>query len=308
MFKDPADERQRVWNYGFTLTDSNVHEERLNVRARISQTSREMLYRNGQVVELPGIPRQHHAVLRAASGAQQLLVSLGAVLKIPVLKDVCTWFSTCTSITDFEVPHMNRFPIRMLPAGFADNMDVQQDVVHFLSAFGSTITGFDVVGRLLRRPGMVSLPCTPSTGQRRAASSGCRLGGGTLKTLALYPHLQHVLNAGGLLLIDGLNASLHPLLVHGVIQIFLDPARNSLHAQLLFTSHDSWILNAEILRRNEIWTAEKHDGASSLYSLAEFKLENKENVRKDAGYMKNYLLGRYGGIPDMRPLRIREDG
>ena len=131
------------------------------------------------------------------------------------------------------------------------------------------------------------------------------LGRGTLKTLALYPHLQHVLNAGGLLLIDGLNASLHPLLVHGVIQIFLDPARNSLHAQLLFTSHDSWILNAEILRRNEIWTAEKHDGTSSLYSLAEFKLENKENVRKDAGYMKNYLLGRYGG--SSRPGEFRPE-
>jgi len=94
---------------------------------------------------------------------------------------------------------------------------------------------------------------------------------GTLKMFALYPLLQNVLDTGGVLFVDELNARLHPLLVRTVVITFLNPETNPKHAQLIFTSHDAWQLNSNMLRRDEVWFVEKADtGISTLYSLADF--------------------------------------
>ena len=86
---------------------------------------------------------------------------------------------------------------------------------------------------------------------------------------------------------------------------FLDPEINTNHAQLIFTSHDSWQLNGNILRRDEIWfTEKKKDGTSSLYSLADFILKEGTSVRWDTNFQKNYLLGKYGAIPSMKPFDL----
>ena len=112
--------------------------------------------------------------------------------------------------------------------------------------------------------------------------------------------LQDVLSTGGVFFIDELNARLHPLLVRTFIITFLDPSINVNHAQLVFTSHDSWQLNGNILRRDEIWFTEKDaDGISVLYSLADFVDEDGTKIRKDENYEKNYLLGKYGAIPTL---------
>ena len=82
---------------------------------------------------------------------------------------------------------------------------------------------------------------------------------------------------------------------------FLNPEINTKNAQLIFTSHDSWQLNGNILRRDEIWFAEKTlDGVSTLYSLADFVDEDGVKIRKDENYEKNYLLGKYGAIPSLK--------
>ena len=69
------------------------------------------------------------------------------------------------------------------------------------------------------------------------------------------------------------------------------------------TSHDSWQLNGNLLRRDEIWFTEKNkDGISSLYSLADFINEDGLKIRKDENYEKNYVLGKYGAIPSLKAL------
>ena len=117
---------------------------------------------------------------------------------------------------------------------------------------------------------------------------------------ALYPMLQDVLDKGGVFFIDELNARLHPLLVRAFIITFLNPDINKNYAQLIFTSHDSWQLSADILRRDEIWFTDKDkNGISTLYSLADFADESGAKIRKDENYEKNYLLGKYGAIPTL---------
>ena len=130
---------------------------------------------------------------------------------------------------------------------------------------------------------------------------------GTRKMFALYPFLQDALEHGSILLIDELNARLHPLLVRNFLLAFLDPDINPNHAQIIFTTHDAWQLSNHLLRRDEIWFTEKdQDGASSLYSLADFIDEDGVKIRKDENYEKNYLLGKYGAIPDLRSLDVRK--
>ena len=101
--------------------------------------------------------------------------------------------------------------------------------------------------------------------------------------------------------IDELNARLHPLLVRNFIITFLNPEINVNHAQLIFTTHEAWLLANNLLRRDEIWFTEKDsDGATTLYSLADFVDEDGVKIRKDESFEKNYLLGKYGAIPELK--------
>lgn len=108
--------------------------------------------------------------------------------------------------------------------------------------------------------------------------------------------------------IDELNARLHPLLVRNFLLTFLNPEINKNHAQLLFTTHDTWQLSNQLLRRDEIWFVEKDErGVSELYSLADFVDEEGSRIRKDESYEKNYMVGKYGAIPMLKALDIFKD-
>ena len=112
-----------------------------------------------------------------------------------------------------------------------------------------------------------------------------------------------MLENGGVYFIDELNARLHPLLVRNFVLTFLNPELNINHAQLLFTTHDSWQLSNDFLRRDEIWfTGKDQDGVSMLYSLADFVDEDGLKIRKDESYSKNYMLGKYGAIPSLKAI------
>ena len=125
---------------------------------------------------------------------------------------------------------------------------------------------------------------------------------------ALYSELQEVISKGSVLFIDELNARLHPLLVPNFILIFLNPEINVNHAQLIITTHDTWQLSNQLLRRDEIWFTEKDkQGISTLYSLADFIDEDGSRIRKDENYEKNYLLGKYGAIPTLKTIDIFQE-
>ena len=131
---------------------------------------------------------------------------------------------------------------------------------------------------------------------------------GTLKMFALYPELQEVLEKGSVFFIDELNARLHPLLVRNFLLIFFNPEINVNHAQIIFTTHDTWQLSNQLLRRDEIWFVEKNEkGISTLYSLADFVDEDGTRIRKDESYEKNYLIGKYGAIPTLKSIDILKE-
>lgn len=115
---------------------------------------------------------------------------------------------------------------------------------------------------------------------------------GTIKYVSLaYPIIQ-ALDNGYFLVIDELDSKLHPLLIRKIIVLFNSADTNPKGAQLLFTTHDTFLLSAGLFRRDQIWFTQKDSfGATETYSLAEYK------VRSGSPYEKDYLTGKYGATP-----------
>ncbi len=110
-----------------------------------------------------------------------------------------------------------------------------------------------------------------------------------------------VLAAGRTLLIDEIDASLHPRLSARLLGLFQDPQTNHRGAQLIFTSHDTSLLN--VLNRDEVWLTEKEPGvATRLVALAEF---GDERVRKSVNLERAYLQGRFGAVPEVDQVDMR---
>lgn len=113
---------------------------------------------------------------------------------------------------------------------------------------------------------------------------------GTKTLFALMGALIPTIGDGGLLCIDELDASLHPLLARRLVRMFYSSETEG--SQLLFNTHDAQLLDSGVLRRDQVWFAEKDDaGATHIYPLSDFQPRPHEQLGK------GYLMGRYGAIP-----------
>jgi AAA15 family ATPase/GTPase len=116
---------------------------------------------------------------------------------------------------------------------------------------------------------------------------------GTKKFFTIIGPVLHTLSKGFILVIDEIDARLHPNLCEAIISLFNNPNTNKKNAQLIFATHNANIMTRDMLRRDQIYLVEKDKyGASELYSLLDYK-----KVRSDATYNKDYLMGKYGGVP-----------
>lgn len=113
-------------------------------------------------------------------------------------------------------------------------------------------------------------------------------GGRILKTL----------QEGGIIFVDELEKSLHPYLSKVLVMLFQSERINKKNAQLIFTTHDTNLLDRTIFRKDQVWFTEKNEfGVSELYSLQDFP-----DVREDTPFDKWYLAGKFGGIPDIKSI------
>lgn len=303
-FTIPGDKNEKVYNYGFCIGNVGVTEEWLNYRAKSARKFSRIFYRDGEELDLSGIPKNSRENIRVALEKQVLVVSLGAKLRVAKCKLIRDWFLN-NEFADFGNVFSNYFMSRVLPKDFVEDPKVQKNVIDFFAAFDKQIQGFEVtkvsaadeandevyrIDALHKKIGSNEMAKIP-LGEESA---------GTLKMFSLYPTLQQIMGNGGVLFVDELNARLHPLLVRNFILLFANQEINVNHAQLLFTTHDTWQLSNQLLRRDEIWFTEKdEDGLSTLYSLADFVGDDGARIRKDESYEKNYMLGKYGAIPSL---------
>ncbi|EAH6269233.1 ATP-binding protein [Campylobacter coli] len=120
---------------------------------------------------------------------------------------------------------------------------------------------------------------------------------GTRKFFGLIGPWIEALEQGYTIVVDELNTHLHPLMTKFLVNLFHNEDLNKSNAQLIFTTHDTSILNQDVFRRDQIWFCEKQNKATKLYPLSDFK------VRKDKTNLENdYLLGRFGALPYFKEI------
>ncbi len=310
-FTIPGDKAEKTYNYGFCVNRHGVTEEWLNSKAKTARKYTSIFYRSTEenTLDLSGLPKSSRDNIQVALEKQVLIVSLGAKLKVNKCKDIRDWFMA-NEFADFGDPFTNFFLSRRLPKGFVDDDSVQKKVIEYFASFDEHIKDFEIeklphdadnkedtykISSLHKKIDSDTFEAIPLSMESA----------GTLKMFALYPELQDVLEKGSVFFIDELNARLHPLLVRNFLLTFLNPEINTKHAQLIFTTHDTWQLSNQLLRRDEVWFTEKDEqGISKLYSLADFVDESGARIRKDESYEKNYLIGKYGAIPTLKSIDI----
>lgn len=116
---------------------------------------------------------------------------------------------------------------------------------------------------------------------------------GTIKLFDYSAQILETLLKGKVLIIDEFDARFHPMLTKKIVQLFNSDKTNKKGAQLFFVTHDTNLLGADLLRRDQVYFVEKNEkGESNIYSLAEFK-----GIRNNASFEKDYIKGKYGAIP-----------
>lgn len=308
-----TDKDGKTINYGFSADKQGIAEEWLFITSKSRGSKPRQIInriRSENILEFSGIPNKSEENIRIALKDEVLVLSLGSLLKIKLLENVYNWFSSVRFIDYGNVLNLIRISFKAPPM-IAEDEELRKRLVAYLSSFDKSIVGIkaekvqneeneyrvkiDTLHKMVDSGEVVTLPLNEESD-------------GTKKMFSMFNSIDKILASGSVLVIDELNARLHPLLVRNLLTLFLDSNTNPNHAQIIFTCHDAWLLKANILRRDEIWFTEKDTrGLSNLYSLADFVDDEGYKIRKDADYEKNYLIGKYGAIPTLESLDMFVD-
>jgi len=230
FFVDNAENTGKIYQYGFAIQKDEVVEEWLYSKAKTARNKYKTIFyrKKGEELEFNGLPKSSVENITVALEKETLIVSLGAKLKIAKLKKVRDWFLN-NEIVDFGNPAENFFRSQVLPSGFVDNKDIQKNVVNYFGSFDEAIQDFCVEQvqvdseKESDRSYTIDAFHMMADANEYASIPLRNESSGTLKMFALYPSLKGVLDNGGTLFVDELNARLHPLLVRNIILTFLSP-------------------------------------------------------------------------------------
>lgn len=225
-----------------------------------------------------------------------LLLSYLAITykKNEVVKDVIDWF-------EYDVDFLNYGnPMQELRMAIANSDDVKNLVLKMIQEMDLDIVDFRVEENNNEK---IEVYTKHFVDGYEAELNLKEESSGTMKVFGILPFIAGSLLDGTTLVVDELDAKIHPVLLRYIIMLFNDMSVNRKGAQLVFTSHDLSTMNSDVFRRDEIWFVAKGNGENSkLYSLVEFKNDKGESVRKDAKFDKQYLEGKYGADPYLRKL------
>ncbi|MCG8483892.1 MAG: ATP-binding protein [Clostridia bacterium] len=132
---------------------------------------------------------------------------------------------------------------------------------------------------------------------------------GTIRFINIFPLVIRAILTGGTLIVDEFDASIHPMALMSIVNIFHNDDINKHQAQLIFNTHNPIFLNSNLFRRDEIKFVERDEESqnSVLYSLSDFGTKGDKGVRKHDDYMKHYFVGQYGAIKDIDFTPIFEE-
>ena len=282
------------YRYVLTVKKDIVLYERLD-RVKFDTGRRSALFeRSSEGIELKG----EFARLKISDEFSETLTLLSYLgithKKNEVVNDVLNWF-------EYGIDFLNYGnPIQELSMAIATSEEVKTLFLEMIQEMDLDIANFRVEEKEDERIEVYTKHIVDDCEFELKLSEESS---GTKKLFGLLPFIANSLVSGTTLVIDELDAKIHPILLRHIIMMFNDMKINQHGAQLIFTSHDLSTMNSEVFRRDEIWFVAKGNRQNSkLYSLVEFKNEKGESVRKDAKFDKQYLEGKYGADPYLRKI------
>lgn len=298
------------YQYGFAMTPQRIVREHLLVykaskpqrwfeRQFDAQTGKDV-YEFGT-----GLKGQKN-VWESATRPNALFLSMAVQLNSESLRPVFDWFANGLVMFNEQAQLNPQVSIQMLKQEKG-----RRQICDFLTAADISIADIEVVTRKV--PGQSvhfdlvagktelhteemeehQLRFSHVTEHGRAVFDLMDESNGTRNLLFLTGPVLDILNKGLTLVIDELDTSLHTLLVRELVRLFHRPDANHAGAQLIFTTHDTSLLDSpDLFRRDQVWFVEKDwEQASALSALSEF------SPRKNEALERGYLMGRYGGVP-----------
>lgn len=282
------------YRYILTVKKDIVLYERLD-RVKFDTGRRSALFkRSSEGIELKGA----FARLKISDELSETLTLLSYLgithKKNEVVNDILNWF-------EYGIDFLNYGnPIQELGMAIATSEDVKTLFLEMIQEMDLDIANFRVEEKENER---IEVYTKHIVDDYEFELNLSEESSGTKKLFGLLPFIANSLVSGTTLVIDELDAKIHPVLLRHIIMMFNDMKINQHGAQLIFTSHDLSTMNSEVFRRDEIWFVAKGNRQNSkLYSLVEFKNEKGESVRKDAKFDKQYLEGKYGADPYLRKI------
>ena len=273
----------KEYQYYISLKDEIVYEALYwkNIGGKRTGT---VFERDGQTIEL-GQTINKSNINRDVNPKMPYLSFLAINYNLPVITEVQNWFESCIILNYANSLAEHRIML-------SEDGSIERKIIHALNDMGIDLTGyrFDEEQQKLYTQRTVDgevyeLPFSDESD-------------GTKKLIVALPTLLLALQEGRTIIIDELDAKLHPKLLRYIIMLFKNPSVNKHGAQLLFTSHDMTTMKNTVFRRDEIWFAaedEKHQ--SKIYSLSDIRQLDNTRIKNTAAYDKQYLEGRYGADP-----------
>lgn len=308
------------YRYGFRYSLEKIHEEWL-FRKTTKRSSEQLLFiRNSEGIGVDEDNFPEGDGYQEKTNDNRLYISLCAQLGGEISKDVISWFQR-----ELNIVHglNNQFYRSFTKTVFHENQDSSQQARNFFKQLnlgfshlqtreedaklpdnlpadllqilardihGKKSIEVDSVHNIYNKKGTVCGSVNFSFEDRESA--------GTKKIFDLAGPIFDTLLRGSIIVVDELDAKMHPLISQHIISLFNNPTSNPNNAQLIFSTHDTHLLSQNILRRDQIWFTEKDNiEQSDLYSLMDITLPDGTKPRKDSNYEKNYIAGRYGAIP-----------
>lgn len=284
------------YKYYLALQKEKVVKEALSQRKFENRKISELFYRDENGVDIKGDLAKLTAT--EISSTLPLLSYLGILYgENGIISDVINWFRSSLYVMNYGNYTLEQ---RLLKLTGSDDEDFKELRLKMLKEMDIDIEDFRIEkiddGSWRRIYTTHTVDGLDTELEISEESSGTR------KVFSIITFVIDSLLTGSTLVVDELDAKLHPCLLKYLIGLFTDLKVNKLGAQLIFTSHDLTTMNSDVFRRDEIWfVAKGNKQDSQMYSLVEFKMGDKK-VRKDARFDKQYLEGKYGADPYLKKI------
>jgi hypothetical protein len=289
------------FRYGFDYTANEILAEWLYEK-RVGEREFELFLRSGNEFKISKTRFAEGNGKQDATPSNRLFVSLVAQLNGKLSQSILDWFSSIEYISGMDGKEYAGKTLEMLFLNKQGATEIKQ-------LFTETNLGFNELDIELEDSEAMKMKAESvhnlydSDGTMvgvRTFSTDKMESEGTKKMIEIAGPLVDAILSGKILVVDELDAKLHPFLTRKIIGLFMDSEINRNGAQLIFATHDTNLLNLQYLRRDQIWFTEKDKTDSTeLYSLVEFRDDAGNKVRNDRNIEKDYINGRYGAIPFM---------